>query len=151
MRILKGVSIGLPPAASLQSDSRITSEIERTLRGGADMPHIEYNKSKLEGYGLEIQKILATLNAPTSPLDENPDASEHVSHLAPVSPHSNTTALVLGSGTLLAPPSLILCGRLITPWPFPPLQLQHSSLWTFGQTRVHSGRTSLPDRGGLLE
>jgi hypothetical protein len=71
------------------------------------MPHIEYDKSKVEGYGLEIQKILATLNAPSSPLD--------VSRLAPVSPHSNAATLVPGSGTLLAPPSLILCGTLTTP------------------------------------
>jgi hypothetical protein len=79
------------------------------------MPHIEYNKSKLEGYGLEIQRILAILNARSSPLDGNLDAGEHVSRSAPVSPHSNAAALVPGSGTLLAPPSLILCGTLTTP------------------------------------
>jgi hypothetical protein len=91
-------------------------EIERTLRRGANMPHIKYNKDKVEGYKLEIQVILGTLNAPSSPLDENLNVGERAAaRLASVNPHDTVTASVFESGTSLAPHSLILYGILTVP------------------------------------
>jgi len=56
------------------------------------MPVIEYNKGKIEGYKLEIQEILDTLNAPRSPPGENPTMDERAPLLAPTDPHSRDTA-----------------------------------------------------------
>jgi len=97
------------------------------------MPHVEYDKGKIE----EIQRILCTLNAPTSLLDENLDG-ELALHLAPVDPHGTATTFVPESGTTSAMPPPIFYGMLITPRSFLLSQLQHSSLWTFNQARFRS-------------
>ena len=38
---------------------------------GTNSPHTNYDKEKVEGYKLEIQQILGTLNAPGTPPDES--------------------------------------------------------------------------------
>ena len=44
-------------------------KIELTLRRGANLPHLEYGKDKVEEYKLEIQEILGVLTAMNSPLN----------------------------------------------------------------------------------
>jgi len=59
---------------SSPSNSRVTGEIERTLRRGANMPRVKHNRGKVEGHRLKVQEILDTLNAPSAPPDEAPHA-----------------------------------------------------------------------------
>jgi len=85
------------------------SEIERTLRRGANTPHTKYNKDKTEGHKLEIQEILDTLNAPSSSLNKNFSVGECDPHSTPVDSHHDTaTTPVSDSGTSLTPSSLVL-------------------------------------------
>jgi len=57
------------------------------------MPHIEYDKGKLEGRKLEIRGILGTiLGTLNTPLNENPTLSERGPHPAPVDPRDTATA-----------------------------------------------------------
>jgi hypothetical protein len=100
-----------PVCFPLLKNARVTCEIERTLREGGNAPHIEYNKDKIEGYKLEVQEILAALNAPGSPLDENLSVGECALRLV----HGTAATSASGSGTSLAPPSSILYGILIAP------------------------------------
>ena len=81
------------PSQSIRS--RVMREIELTLRRGANLPHTEYGKDKVEEYKLEIQEILSVLNAPSSPLDENLSVGKRA-RLAPVDPQLFT---VKGSGS----------------------------------------------------
>jgi hypothetical protein len=62
------------------------------------MPRTEYHKEELEGHKLEIQEILADLNAPGSSLDENINADERIPHPASVDLQGTTTT-VPESGT----------------------------------------------------
>ena len=48
--------------------SRVTREIERTLRRGVNIPRTKRNKGRVEGQKLKIQEIFDTLNAPSAPL-----------------------------------------------------------------------------------
>ena len=75
------------------------SEIELTLRRGANLPRIEYGKDKAEEYKLEIQEILNVLNALSPPLDESLRVSKHILHLAPVGPQFTGKASGSKSGT----------------------------------------------------
>jgi len=54
--------------AALPSHSRITHELERTLRRAATIPRTKHNKSKVEEHKLKIQEIFDALNAPNAPL-----------------------------------------------------------------------------------
>ena len=112
-------------------------EIEQTLRRGADTPHIKYDKGKIEEHKLKIQEILGALNAPGSSLaDENLSMSARAPKLALSGPPVITS--VIGDGTSLTPPSPVLYGILIAPRHPPLSQLRRISLWTFGQTCIHS-------------
>ena len=90
------VDLPFLPAPS-PNNSRVTREIERTLRRGANMPRTRGNKGKVEGQNLKIIKIHDTLNAPSVPLDGTLSPSEHVPNLAPANSHKAATAS--GSGT----------------------------------------------------
>ena len=115
-------------------------EIERALRG-TNVPHVKYNKSKVEGYKLEIQQILRILNAS---FDENlARMGERPRHFAPFGPHDTATTSVPESGTSPVPPSPAHYGMLIVP--DRSSRLQHFSLRAFDQTRFRSARTPLPD------
>jgi len=70
--------------------------IERTLGRGANVPHVKYNKGKVEGHKLEVQEILGTLNTPSSPLD---GAAKPDLQLSPVDPHGTATTSVAENGT----------------------------------------------------
>lgn len=95
-----------------QSNSRVLSRIERALRRGANIPHAGYNKDEVEGYKLEIQGIVGTLNVP---FDENPTMDESGPQPSPCDPHDAAVNSVSGRGTSSAPPSPVLCGILIAP------------------------------------
>lgn len=112
-----------------------------------NIPHVKYDKGKVEGYKRRIQEILGTLDAPNSPLGENLRVGGCAPHLAFVGPHSTATTFVCESGTspnfdprpssvlysiLIAPhtflflnPNTLACRRLIrrafTPHEFPSL------------------------------
>lgn len=79
LRIWEGRFVGVRPqmlpAASLPCNFRIFSEAARTLRRGANIPRKEYERGKIDEYKLEIQKILDTLNAPTSSSPKGSDAA----------------------------------------------------------------------------
>ena len=107
------MSVGPGPVCFLTKQYRVISEIERALKRGASMPHVKYNKGKVEEHKLEIQRILANLNAPSSNVDE------YVPHPATVYPHT-ATASISESGMSLVSLSPISYGRLITPRFFPP-------------------------------
>lgn len=64
------------PAYRLTGNLSVICEIERVLRKGASMPGLEYDKSKIGGHKLEIQRILDALNAPTSFLNQDGDVGE---------------------------------------------------------------------------
>jgi len=66
--IWKGELTGLVPYAPLPNNSRVTREIERTVRRGANTPRTKRKKAKVEGHKLKIQEIFDTLNAPGAPL-----------------------------------------------------------------------------------
>ena len=82
------------------SNSRVMCKIELTLRRGMNAPHIEYNKGEIEGYKLEIQGILGTLN-----LDGNLTVGEHTPRPVPTVPYDAATTSAFWSGT----PSARLC------------------------------------------
>ena len=112
-------------------------EIEQTLRRGADTPHIKYDKGKVEEHKLKIQGILGALNTPGSSLaDENLSMSARAPQLALRGPPVATS--VIEDGMSLTPPSPVLYGILIAPRHPPLSQLRRISLWTFGQTCIHS-------------
>ena len=110
-------------ACSLQpGNSRVTHEIERTLRRGANMPRTRRNKGKVEGQKLKIQEIHNTLNAPGASLDGTLSLSELVSA-------DSATTSVSGSGMFSASPSSISYGVLITP-AFSTLVFQLVDVWS---------------------
>jgi len=53
------------------NDFRLTRAVERALRRVANSPHAKHSKGKFEGYKLEIQHALGTLNAPSTSPDED--------------------------------------------------------------------------------
>ena len=106
--------ISLILGAPLASDSRITDEIERSLRRGANLPRVRRNKSKVEGHKLKIREILNTLEAPSTPLDGTLSLSERVPNLAPVDAHAAATTPTSGSGTSSVLPFPIPHGVLLT-------------------------------------
>ena len=67
----------------IPSISRVTSEIEGTVRIGANFPHTKHNKEKVEDHILEVQRLLDTLRALSSPADGNASVSERGSLLLP--------------------------------------------------------------------
>ena len=87
------VDLAFLSAPSL-SNSRVTHEIERTLRRGVNMQRNRHNKSKVEGHKLKIQEILDALNAPSAAFDEN----------LPVDSHDDVTSSTSESGAPLASP-----------------------------------------------
>jgi hypothetical protein len=89
----------------------LDNRIERTLREGENVPHIQYNKDKVGGYELEVQDILAAPNAPGASLDENLSVGECALRLA----HGTAITSASESGTSLAPPPPVLYGILIAP------------------------------------
>ena len=115
--------LALTLSASLLNNSRVTCEIERTLRRGANTPHAKYYKGKVEEHKLEIQELLTTLNlnAPSSNVDKRDP------HFATAYPHTATTSAP-ERGKSLAPPSQISYGVLIAPQLFPRSKLQCFSL-----------------------
>jgi hypothetical protein len=67
-RIWEGAFVDIRPrTSSLFCNSRIFGEIALTIRrGSTSVPHLQYDKDKIEGHKSEIQEILSALNAPTS-------------------------------------------------------------------------------------
>ena len=101
------------PLTTPNNDSRIMRGIERTLRKEVNTPHAKYNE-KVEGHMLEIQRILATLDALGSSLNENLGIGKRGSRLAPANTHDTATPSVFENGTSLTrPPSLALYRMLI--------------------------------------
>ena len=86
---------------SLPSNHRVTGEIERTLRRGANMPRTKHNKGRIEGQKLKIQEIRSTLDAPSA--------------LLPVDSHGGATTSTSESGASSVPLSPILYGALVAP------------------------------------
>lgn len=75
-------------------------EIERTLKLGVEMPHIEYDKGELEGRKLEIRGIVGTiLGTLDTPSNEKPTSNRRNPNPAPVDPHDTATAPASKSGT----------------------------------------------------
>lgn len=84
------------PSTPLPSNSRIIYKVERTLRRGANVPRMEYDKSKIEKYKLEIQQILNTLDTPSSLLDGNSGIDKRAPRSLSVDPY-NSTAMISAS------------------------------------------------------
>ena len=63
--------------------SRITREIERTLRRGTSTPHTKHDKEKTKRYILEIKRILGALTSLNPPLDGNLSGGEGTPNTAP--------------------------------------------------------------------
>ncbi|KAF9791048.1 kinase-like domain-containing protein [Thelephora terrestris] len=57
---------GSVPIGPLEDLGRVFGEIALTIRRGSTVPHLQYDKDKIEGHKPEIQEILSALNAPTS-------------------------------------------------------------------------------------
>ena len=132
-RIWKGVSIGPGPVCQpTQKTSRLTCEIERTLRRGASTPHTKYDKEKVKDHKLEIQRILTTLTTPNLALDRNLSMDTRA---PPDDPPDAAATSISESGTSSAPPSLIAYGLLIADHLFF-LDFNTSSLRTSDQARV---------------
>jgi hypothetical protein len=98
-------------SVSILNNLRVTSEIEQTLREGENTPYIKHKKSKR--YKLEVQAILATLNAPSS------NAGEHAPRLAPVYSRDTVTTFVSESSMSPAPPPPITVRSTDRPPPLP--------------------------------
>jgi hypothetical protein len=81
------------------NNSSVICGIERTLRRGANIPHMEYDEGKVVEHKLEIQRLLSVLNAPNLPLDETLGAGERASR------HDPATTSASESGTPSSPPS----------------------------------------------
>ena len=77
-------------------------QIEWALKRGANTPHAEYDKEKVEEHKLEIQEILSALDLQSLPPYESPSAIESVT---PVAPIVSGTTTATPSGTYSAPPS----------------------------------------------
>ena len=69
-------------------ESRIMRGIERTLRRGVNTPYAECDMHKVEGHMIEIRRVLATLGALDSSIDENLGMGERTSRFAPINPRS---------------------------------------------------------------
>ena len=71
------MSISLASFACLRThlncDCRIIREIEQTLRRGASMPRVEYDKAKIEEHKLEIRQIFDVLLTGSGSMDEPMD------------------------------------------------------------------------------
>ena len=83
---------GLVRPLNVSVNFRHICEIERTLRIGADLPHAEYNKARLEEHKQGIQEIFNNL------LDENLDVMESVTPVAPLGSDGTATIPVAQSG-----------------------------------------------------
>ena len=90
------------------ANSRLTREIERTLWGGTNTPHTEYDKEKVEGHKLETQRILSTLTTPGLVLDGSLSADTRVPYLTPVDHHGTATTSLSESGVSPTVPSSIM-------------------------------------------
>ena len=121
---------------SFPSNHRVTEEIERTLRRGANTPRTKNNKSKAKGQKVKLktQEVLDPRDAPNIPVD-------------PIDSHGIATASIPESGASFIP----AFSDIVERQSLPPFQLQYSSLRAFGQTHICSARSPLPDRGDLLE
>ena len=106
-----------PCTPTVSNNLRLSSEIERTLRGWADAPHTERNNENVCDHKPEIQRILGVLTTQESaPGVGGPGVGERSPRLAPVVPHDTATVSISGeSGASLAPPPPTSCGTLIAP------------------------------------
>ena len=86
------------PCPCLNCNSRIMREIERTVRTGASMPGISYDKDKIEGKKLEIQRIIDVLNRQSSTADGNGGGDERAFQSLSLDSHSATTTSVPENG-----------------------------------------------------
>lgn len=79
-----------PHPLTIPNHCRVMRRIERTLRRGSSEPHTKCDKEAIEGHVQEIQHILNTLRALSSPLGEDHSVGERARHL--VSANSLDTA-----------------------------------------------------------
>ena len=79
------------PRPYLDDNSRTLRDLERTLRAGAGAPRVNYDKGKIEGQRLDIQRILDSLNIPSSLLDRDDSIDERALQLESLSLDSPTT------------------------------------------------------------
>ena len=126
-------------------------KIESTLRRGVNLPRNEYDKEKIEEHKREIQEVLAVLNAPSLPLDQNFGAGKRTTMLVDLQDTAKAPGSDTGAPLALPPASPFLYGALTAPRPFHLSQLKPSSLRTFDQPRVRSARAALPGRRNRLE
>ena len=73
-------------------------EIERTVGTGASMPGIGYDKDKIEGKKLEIQRIIDVLNRQSSSADGNGGGDERALQSLSLDSHSAATRSVPENG-----------------------------------------------------
>lgn len=128
---------------TILSDFRLTREIERTLRRGADAPN---TKEKVERHRLKIQQILSFLTIPRSPFHENLSVDGRASNPVSIDSHDTTITSVSDSGTSLDLPSSILDGELNVP-PLTPL----SKLNTTACGRLFRRAFDPPELPSLIE
>lgn len=95
------------------SDPRTMREIERTLRKGESVPHVAYDKPKIESHVLEIQQALCTLNGLSSLPGEDP-LGEYTPHSTPAGPRDVAAVSASEKGKFL-PAFTTLIRILITP------------------------------------
>lgn len=95
--------------------SRVMREAERTLKRGFSIPGAKYDKGKVEGHVLEMQRTLGTLDSLSSHVDEGLGAGEGNPNLTPVDPHRTTAIPASESGMSLASHSLASYETLIAP------------------------------------
>jgi len=129
------------------SNFRLTRELERTLRRGANSPQTKYNKEKVEGYKLEIQQILQALHAPRN---EN-SVAESVIPVAQGHSDSIATTPAAESGMSLPHPFVNLPLNVNYGSIHPHFLIQQHSRLASDQTLVHPSRPPLPYRVGLCE
>ena len=91
-----------PFPLTILNDLRAMLKIERTLRRGASTPHTRYNKEKIENHVQEVQQLLASLNAQSSPPGENLCAIEHGARLTPDAPDETVAFFAPNTGALSA-------------------------------------------------
>ena len=114
-RIWEGTPFTLCLSASHSNgDSRIMWKVEQVLAGRAEasMPHAEYDKDEIEGYKMEIQQILHTLDAPSPSLSKEDSVDEPACTESSLV-DSATTSVSQNGTQPLASPSPILYGILI--------------------------------------
>ena len=93
------VSPGLScPYPCLNCNSRSMREIERTLRTGASMPGIKYDRGKIEGEKQEIQRILDVLNRQSSSADGDGGGDERALQSSPLDSHGTIMTSVPENG-----------------------------------------------------